>query len=77
MLPLMNGMIEKLEKGINVLDIGCGSLTATNTLAKVFPNSTFSGIDFFKEYLEQNLEPFGEGKKRRKYLKRLDLNQPL
>ena len=53
MLPLMDGMIEKLGKGISVLDIGCGSGTAINTLAKVFPNSTFSGIDFCKEPLEQ------------------------
>lgn len=53
MIPLIDGIIEKLEKGINVLDIGCGSGTAVNTLAKVFPNSTFLGIDFCEEPLEQ------------------------
>ena len=44
-LPLIEDVVEKLERGIQVLDIGCGSGTATNTLAKVFPNSTFIGID--------------------------------
>ena len=44
-LPLIEDVVEKLENGIQVLDIGCGSGTATNTLAKVFPNSTFIGID--------------------------------
>ncbi len=53
MIPLIDGMIEKLEKGINVLDIGCGSGTAMNTLAKVFPNSTFIGIDFCKGPIDQ------------------------
>jgi len=53
MIPLINGIVEKLEKGINVLDIGCGSGNAVNTLAKVFPNSTFIGIDFCIEPIEQ------------------------
>ena len=45
-LPLIEDVVEQLEKGIQVLDIGCGSGNATNTLAKVFPNSTFIGVDF-------------------------------
>ena len=55
-LPLMEGMIDKLERGIHVLDIGCGSGTAINTLAKVFPKSTFTGIDLCKSPIERAIK---------------------
>ena len=45
-LPLVPGLTEALEKGINVLDVGCGSGAAMNFLARTFPNSRFSGYDF-------------------------------
>ena len=48
-LPLMPEMIERLEKGIDVLDVGCGSGRAMNRLAERFPNSRFVGIDFSSE----------------------------
>lgn len=52
-LPLLGDGIERLEKGIQVLDLGCGSGTAVNTLAKVFPKSSFTGVDLCKEPLLQ------------------------
>jgi ubiquinone/menaquinone biosynthesis C-methylase UbiE len=52
-LPLLDQGIEQLEKGIQVLDIGCGSGTAINTLARVFPKSNFVGIDICEAPLEQ------------------------
>ncbi len=55
-LPLIDGIIDQLDKGINVLDIGCGSGTALNTLAKVFPNSNFTGIDLCKEPIRKAIK---------------------
>lgn len=48
-LPLVDGLIEKLESGIEVLDVGCGSGRAMNLLAQTFPNSRFTGYDFSEE----------------------------
>jgi 2-polyprenyl-3-methyl-5-hydroxy-6-metoxy-1,4-benzoquinol methylase len=48
-LPLMPGLIESLQKGIKVLDIGCGSGRAINTMAKAFPLSEFFGYDISEE----------------------------
>ena len=44
-LPLVDGLAKRLEKGIDVLDIGCGSGHAMIALAKRFPNSRFIGRD--------------------------------
>ena len=45
-LPLVPGAIERLQAGIRVADVGCGSGHAVNVMAKAFPNSTFVGMDF-------------------------------
>jgi 2-polyprenyl-3-methyl-5-hydroxy-6-metoxy-1,4-benzoquinol methylase len=45
-LPLVPGGIEALERGIDVLDVGCGSGRALNTMAAAFPRSRFVGYDF-------------------------------
>jgi ubiquinone/menaquinone biosynthesis C-methylase UbiE len=45
-LPLVPGLIERLEKGIDVLDVGCGQGVGMNLLARTFPNSRFTGHDF-------------------------------
>jgi hypothetical protein len=44
-LPLVPGLIGQLKKGIDVLDVGCGSGRALNLMAKNFPNSRFVGCD--------------------------------
>ncbi len=44
-LPLAPGAIADLERGIDVLDVGCGSGRAMNLLAQRFPNSRFAGYD--------------------------------
>ncbi len=44
-LPLVPGLKDKLEKGINVLDAGCGSGRIINKLASLFPKSRFTGMD--------------------------------
>jgi len=45
-LPLVPGLKEKLEAGIDVLDVGCGSGRAMVELANRYPNSRFTGYDF-------------------------------
>lgn len=48
-LPLVPGLTDKLESGIDVLDVGCGSGRAMITLAGNYPNSRFAGYDFSEE----------------------------
>ncbi len=44
-LPLVPGLGDQLQSGIEVLDIGCGSGKAACALARAFPNSQFRGYD--------------------------------
>lgn len=48
-LPLASGLVERLHRGIDVLDIGCGQGHAINVMARAFPNSRFTGYDFAEE----------------------------
>jgi 2-polyprenyl-3-methyl-5-hydroxy-6-metoxy-1,4-benzoquinol methylase len=48
-LPLVPGLPERLENGIDVLDVGCGSGRALNLMARTFPNSRFTGYDISEE----------------------------
>jgi 2-polyprenyl-3-methyl-5-hydroxy-6-metoxy-1,4-benzoquinol methylase len=48
-LPLVPGIVQKLEKGISVLDIGCGRGKAMISMAKQFPKSQFTGYDLCLE----------------------------
>ncbi len=48
-LPLVPGLIERLEAGIDALDVGCGSGRALILMAREFPNSRFTGYDISEE----------------------------
>lgn len=48
-LPLVPDLIERLETGIAVLDLGCGRGKALTQMAAWFPNSTFAGYDLSQE----------------------------
>lgn len=48
-LPLVDGLTERLERGISVADIGCGSGHHLSVLAAAFPRSRFVGYDFSEE----------------------------
>lgn len=48
-LPLVPGLVDRLEQGIKVLDVGCGRGRALHLMAQRFPNSTFTGIDLSAE----------------------------
>ena len=52
-LPLVPGLTKRLEAGIDVLDVGCGSGRALNLMARKFPNSRFVGYDFSEEAISR------------------------
>src|SRR6185437_671724 len=45
-LPMAEGLPDRLRAGVDVADIGCGSGHAINVMAQAFPASRFTGIDF-------------------------------
>ncbi|AOS91893.1 class I SAM-dependent methyltransferase [Mycobacterium intracellulare] len=48
-LPLVDGLVERLRAGADVADFGCGSGHAVNVMAQAFPASRFTGIDFSEQ----------------------------
>ncbi len=48
-LPSIPGLMERLQAGIDVADIGCGSGHAINVMAQAFPKSRFVGYDLSQE----------------------------
>ncbi|HEX3548206.1 MAG TPA: class I SAM-dependent methyltransferase [Mycobacterium sp.] len=50
-LPMADGLPDRLRAGADVADIGCGSGHAINVMARAFPASRFTGIDFSEEGL--------------------------
>jgi 2-polyprenyl-3-methyl-5-hydroxy-6-metoxy-1,4-benzoquinol methylase len=56
------GVVDKLEQGAKVADVGCGRGQALCTMAKAFPNSQFFGFDNHKPGIEgarKNAEKLG------------------
>lgn len=45
-LPSLEGVVEKLDRGALVADVGCGHGHSSILMAEAFPNSTFVGFDF-------------------------------
>lgn len=45
-LPALDGAVDKLKKGAQVADVGCGHGASTILMAQAFPKSTFVGIDY-------------------------------
>lgn len=50
-VPLIDGLHERLTEGIDVLDIGCGRGLALIALARAYPRSRFAGYDLSDEAL--------------------------
>jgi 2-polyprenyl-3-methyl-5-hydroxy-6-metoxy-1,4-benzoquinol methylase len=48
-LPLVPGLSDRLARGIDVLDVGCGSGHALLKMAELYPVSRFVGYDFSEE----------------------------
>ena len=51
-LPLAPGLAERLEAGLDVLDVGCGFGKALMLLAERFPSSRFRGLDVCADVIE-------------------------
>src|SRR5213595_713111 len=51
-LPALDGVVEKLEQGATVADVGCGHGSSTILMAEAFPGSTFVGSDYHAGSIE-------------------------
>lgn len=51
-LPLDPSLPGRLERGIDVLDVGCGAGGAMNFLAEAFPKSNFTGFDLCPDAID-------------------------
>ena len=52
-LPAMDGVIERLQSGARVADVGCGAGGAVLLMAEAFPHSTFVGYDISRYALDR------------------------
>lgn len=51
-LPLVPGLVGRLEEGIDCLDVGTGAGHAVNVMARAFPDSRFRGSDISEEGIQ-------------------------
>ncbi len=51
-IPALEGVQDKLERGAQVLDLGCGHGASTLLMAGAFPNSRFTGLDYHQGSIE-------------------------
>jgi SAM-dependent methyltransferase len=51
-LPALDGVVEKLEHGASVADVGCGHGASTVLMAEAFPASHFVGTDYHAGSIE-------------------------
>lgn len=56
LLRLMPGMRRRLERGAQVLDVGCGDGALIHAMAREFPRSTFRGYDIARNAIQRALE---------------------
>ena len=52
-LPALDGVVEKLEAGIPVADVGCGHGHSTVLMSQAFPRSRFYGFDVHAPSIEE------------------------
>lgn len=52
-LPALDGVVEKLEAGSTVADVGCGHGHSSILMAEAFPNSRFHGFDVHAESIAE------------------------
>jgi SAM-dependent methyltransferase len=51
-IPALDGVEEKLRKGIKAADIGCGHGSSTILMAQAYPRSEFIGIDYHEPSIQ-------------------------
>jgi len=52
-LPALDGVVAKLERGARVADVGCGAGVALLEMARAYPGSEFHGYDISQHALER------------------------
>jgi len=52
-LPALDGVVPKLERGAQVADVGCGAGVALLEMARAYPRSAFHGYDISVHALER------------------------
>jgi 2-polyprenyl-3-methyl-5-hydroxy-6-metoxy-1,4-benzoquinol methylase len=52
-IPALDGVMDKLERGATVADVGCGGGLAVAAMAEAFPNSEFHGYDLSAHAVER------------------------
>lgn len=60
-LPALDGVVDKLEAGAKVADIGCGHGASTVIMAKAFPASRFIGFDYHAPSIDTASQRAREG----------------
>ncbi|WP_044871433.1 class I SAM-dependent methyltransferase [Pseudomonas sp. LFM046] len=60
-LPSLDGVVDKLNAGAKVADIGCGHGASTVIMAKAFPASRFVGFDYHGPSIETANQRAREG----------------
>ena len=63
-IPLVPGLAERFDVGIQMLDVGCGRGRIINRLAELYPKSRFTGIDLSSEAILSAWEEAAEKKLR-------------
>ena len=51
-LPALDGVVDKLDAGASVADVGCGHGASTLVMAQAYPNSHFIGFDYHAASVE-------------------------
>ena len=64
-LPALDGVVDKLERGATVADIGCGHGASTVLMARRSRRSTFVGSDYHAASIETARERAADGRRRR------------
>lgn len=52
-LPMLDGVVSKLEAGADVVDVGCGAGVALEAMAEAYPSSRFVGYDPSRHAVER------------------------
>lgn len=52
-LPALDGVVEALERGARVADVGCGHGASTLLLAQAYPKSSFVGFDYHRPSIDR------------------------
>lgn len=73
-LPALDGVVDKLERGARVADVGCGYGGSTEMMAEAFPNSEFIGFDLHEASIAHAREHNGRANLRFETARAQDYN---